>query len=457
MDDAVKQKIKQIVGDRGVIEGADLAQRPTDPWGASSCNAWLLARPASTEELSQVMKICFEHDVPVVTHGGITGLAGGAKTSEDSIVISLERMNRIEEIDVEQRTMQVQGGAVLQAVQERAEAEGLMYPVDWGARGSATIGGSIATNAGGNRVLRYGMTRESVLGLEVVLADGSIMTSLSKVLKNNAGYNMSQLFIGSEGTLGIVTRAELRLRPKPSGEATALVAVDDFGKLSKLLGAAEVEMAGTLSSFEVMWHSFYKIVTDSPKHTAPLAADYPYYVIIESLGKSDDIEMEKLQGFLEKAFEDELVIDAVLAQSLSDKAKIWEIRDDVETPMQLGPVCLFDISVPIPRMSEYLSRIQGELDNRWPGNQLVVVGHLGDSNIHLGVATGSAEDKPAVEEVVYSALDGLGGSVSAEHGIGLEKRKFLQYSKSDVEIDLMRSIKRTLDPKNLLNPGKVFL
>ncbi len=456
MNSDVKQQIKQIVGDRGVIEGADLSQRATDPWGQSSCNAWLLARPSSTEELSQVMKVCYDNDITVVTHGGVTGLAGGAKTTEDAIVISLERMNHIEDIDVAQRTMQVQGGAVLQTVQERAEDAGLMYPVDFGARGTATIGGTIATNAGGNRVLRYGMTRESILGLEVVLADGTVMTSLSKVLKNNAGYNISQLFIGSEGTLGIVTRAELRLRPKPTGEATALVAVDEFDKLSKLLSAAEVEMAGTLSSFEVMWNNFYKLVTDTPKHTPPISAEYPFYVILESLGKQDEAEMEKLQAFLEKAFENELIIDAVLAQSLSEKAKIWEIRDDVEAVMELGPVCVFDISVPISNMSEYLSRVETGLESRWPDYQIVIFGHLGDSNLHIGVSTGSLDDKPEVEQVVYSALEGLSGSVSAEHGIGLEKRKFLQFSKSEAEIELMRAIKRTLDPKNLLNPGKVF-
>ncbi|MEI6895181.1 MAG: FAD-binding oxidoreductase [Colwellia sp.] len=456
MNEQLIKQFEAIVSPNGLLQGKELSLRATDPFGISFCQSKLLIRPINTDELSQVMKLCHQHKQPVVTHGGLTGLVGGASTTAETIVISLERMNKIEEIDSQQRTMTVQAGVPLQTVQEQAEEQALYYPIDLGARGSATIGGTIATNAGGNRVVRYGMTRESVLGLEVVLADGTVITSMSKVVKNNAGYNLPQIFIGSEGTLGIVTRAVLRLRTKPKGEATTLVALKDFHQLSHLLTTAETELAGGLSSFEVMWHSFYKLVTDSPRHTPPISQEYPYYVIIESQGRSDTEEQDKLLAMLEVAFEQKLIADAVLSQSSTEKEKIWAIRDDVETLMQLSPLYAFDISLPTKAIPSYLEKLQQQLDSIWHKNHCVVFGHLGDGNLHIIISAGTPKDKVTIEEFVYGGLKGLQGSISAEHGIGLEKINYLKYTRTDNEIKLMATIKRALDPMNLLNPGKVI-
>ncbi|GGO78961.1 oxidoreductase [Marinobacterium nitratireducens] len=449
-------ELTAIVGDKGILTGEDVSQRQ-DGWiGAPACSAQAIVRPADTAELSAVMKLCYEQDQTIVVHGGLTGLVNGARTTSNDIVISLERMRNIVEIDAQNRTMTVQSGVNLQTVQEKAEDEGLYYPVDLGARGTATIGGTIATNAGGNRVLRYGMTRDSILGLEAVLADGTIISSMSKVLKNNTGYNLPHLFIGAEGTLGIVTQAVLRLRAKPLGGATALVAVEDFESLSKLLNLAESGLGGGLSSFEVMWHSFYDLVTGTERHRAPIPAQSAYYVIIETQGNSNEQEQERLEMLLGDALEQELISDAVLTQSDSEREKIWAIRDDVEALFELAPIHGFDVSLPISAMESYVEKLQAGLDARWPDNRLIVFGHLGDGNLHVIVTQVPASDKKGVEELVYGGLNGLGGSISAEHGIGLDKKPYLQNSRSPAEIALMKQIKQTMDPKGLLNPGKVL-
>ncbi|NVK41464.1 MAG: FAD-binding oxidoreductase [Oceanospirillaceae bacterium] len=450
------EELTAIVGEKGILTGDDVTQRQDGWHSAPACKAQAIVRPADTGELSAVMKLCHEHNQSVVVQGGLTGLVGGARTTTHDIVISLERMRNIVEIDIQNRTMTVESGVNLQTVQEVAEEEGLYYPVDLGARGTATIGGTIATNAGGNRVLRYGMTRDSILGLEAVLPDGTIISSMSKVLKNNTGYSLPHLFIGTEGTLGIVTRAVLRLRSKPLGGATALVAVDDFANLSRLLNLAESGLGGGLSSFEVMWHSFYDLVTGTDRHRAPLPAQSAYYVIIETQGNSNEQEQERLENLLGQALECELISDAVLTQSDSEREKIWAIRDDVEALFELSPIHAFDVSLPISAMEPYIDTLQSELDRHWTDNRCIVFGHLGDGNLHIIIGQVPQSDKAAVEELVYGGLNGIGGSISAEHGIGLDKKPYLKYSRSTAEIALMQVIKQALDPKNLLNPGKVL-
>ncbi len=445
-----------IVGDKGILTGNDVRQR-IDGWmGAPACKAKAIVRPANTEELSSVMKFCHQNNQTVTTHGGMTGLVGGGLTSTDDIVISLERMRNIVEIDTQNRTLTAEAGVTLQALQEAAESNDLSYPVDLGARGSATIGGNIATNAGGNRVLRYGMTRESVLGVEAVLADGTVISSLSKVIKNNTGYDLRQLFIGSEGTLGIVTKAVVRLRPKPRGEATALVAVEDFSHLSQLLSLAEGCLGGGLSSFEVMWNDFYSLVTSFERHKAPLPAHLPFYVILETQGNSNESEQARLEELLGEALEKELISDAILTQSVSEREKVWAIRDDIEALFSLAPIHGFDISLPIPAMQNYLANLKPQLAEHFPEARQVVFGHLGDGNLHLIIGQVPLEDKKALDEIVYSGLAPLGGSISAEHGIGHEKKPYLRHSRSEDEINLMKTIKQALDPKGLLNPGKIF-
>jgi FAD/FMN-containing dehydrogenase len=299
-----------------------------------------------------------------------------------------------------------------------------------------------------------------VLGLEAVLADGTIVSSLNRLLKNNAGYDLKQLFIGSEGTLGIVTRAVLRLRPKPGSNAVALSAADSFAALPRLLRHVERGLAGGLSAFEVMWEDFYRLVTTPPaKGRAPIAYGHPYYVLIEQLGSEEASDMAQFERVLGAALEDEIIVDAVIAKSQGERGAIWSLRDDVAQCARNAPIFTFDVSLPVVEMENYVADVRAQLHERWPEKtSLMVFGHLGDCNLHLitGVGDGSPETRHAVEEIIYGALEGRSGSVSAEHGIGLEKRRYLPLSRSENEIALMRQLKHALDPRNILNPGKVF-
>jgi len=354
----------------------------------------------------------------------------------------------------------VDAGVALQKVHDTAEAAGLLFPLDLGARGSCTIGGNISTNAGGNSVIRYGMIRDQILGVEAVLADGTIISSLNGVIKNNTGYDLKQLFIGSEGTLGIVTRAVLRLRSLPRSCNTALLAIENFELLGRFLSDVDSALGGTLSAFEVMWNDFYRLtIGDGSRHGQPLGSDHKFYVLIESTGGHEESDKVRFEGALEEAFESELIVDAVIAQSKQQREDLWAIRDDIEelTHKLMSPI-VFDISLGIPQMDEYVDEVRQQITQRWPDSVMVVFGHLGDGNIHLVVTVGSREpgEVHAVETIVYEALGRRQGVISAEHGIGLEKREFLKYSRSADEITLMKTLKSALDPKGILNPGKIF-
>ncbi|TVS19004.1 MAG: FAD-binding oxidoreductase, partial [Gammaproteobacteria bacterium] len=330
---------------------------------------------------------------------------------------------------------------------------------DLGARGSATIGGNVATNAGGNRVIRYGMMRENVLGLEAVLADGTVVSSLHPMIKNNTGYDLKQLFIGSEGTLGIVTRVVLRLRQLPRSQNVAFVAVPDFQNLTDLLGRIDAALGGTLSAYEVMWREYYELVTSEPAtNRKPVSTDAPYYVLIESLGSDQAADEARFEAALEEMFEAGVIIDAAIAKSQAERDAIWAMRDDVGQNARHAPIQAFDVSLRLDDMEAYIAEVNDALRTRWPEATNMVFGHLGDGNLHLitGVGDGSADARHAVEEVIYERLRPRGGSVSAEHGIGLEKKPWLSVSRSEPEIALMRTLKQALDPKGILNPGKVF-
>ena len=375
-------------------------------------------------------------------------------------MLSLERMKSISAVDTINRTVTVDAGVPLQKVQEAAEDAGLLFPLDLGARGSCTIGGNIATNAGGNSVIRYGMIREQLLGVEAVLADGTIISSLNRVIKNNTGYDLKQLFIGSEGTLGIVTRAVLRLRPLPRSSNTAMVAIDEFDHLGRFLTDMDAALGGTLSAFEVMWNDFYQlIVTEVGNHGEPLKPAHRFYVLLESTGGHEKGDRDRFQDALQEAFSAELIVDAVIAQSKQQRADLWAIRDDIEGLTQaFFPPLVFDISLDIQQMDDYVNEVREQLSTRWPASRMVVFGHLGDGNIHLVLTVGSHEpgEVHAVETIIYEALGRRRGVISAEHGIGLDKREYLQHSRSPDEIALMKTLKHALDPKGLLNPGKIF-
>jgi len=454
------KELQEIVGSDGILLGEDVTRR-SDSWPPmGGCQARALIRPACTQEVSKVLQLCHAAAQPVVTHGGLTGLVGGARTSKNDIVLSLERMNSFEPVDTVNRTVMVEAGVLLQRVHEMAEEAGLLFPLDMGARGSATIGGNISTNAGGNSVIRYGMIRDQLLGVEAVLADGTIISSLKGVIKNNTGYDLKQLFIGSEGTLGIVTRAVLRLRPLPRSSNTALVAISEFDRLGRFLRDMDSSLGGTMSAFEVMWNDFYRlIVTTSDQHATPLQPSHAFYVLLESTGGNEEADRARFEGALNEAFEKELIIDAVIAQSKQQRDALWAIRDDIEGMVKgLFPPLTFDISLAIPQINDYVEEVRKKLQKRWPDSRMVVFGHLGDGNIHLVLTVGSLAENEvqAVESIVYETLEPRQGVISAEHGIGLEKRDYLRYSRNAEEIALMKTLKYALDPKGILNPGKIF-
>ena len=421
--------------------------------------AEIIVRPESTEEVSKILSVCNQAGQPVIVHGGLTGLVYGTRTSPDQLILSLERMNTIEDIDPVGRTLTCQSGVTLQNIQEKAESENMIFPLDLGARGSCSIGGNISTNAGGNRVIRYGMTRDSVLGIEAVTSDGTILSSMNRMIKNNAGYDLKQLFIGTEGTLGIVTRCVLRLREAPISQNTALVGIEDFPSIIKFLKHIDSGLGGNMSAFEVMWKEFYEMVTNSlDEKSLPLKKNIPYYVLVESMGSDQIKDEEHFESLLQKALEDSVIVDAVLAKSEKERKALWAFRDDVEKQAQYGPTVMFDVSLPINEMEEYVSKVDLNLQKYWKDFHHIVWGHLADGNLHLVVGTGDLESDTIkkIENSVYEPLELIGGSISAEHGIGLEKKPYLHLSRSEEEINYMKALKDTFDPKGILNPGLIF-
>lgn len=443
-----------IIGAGNVLTGADVAARHDSYPHGAAMSALAILRPATTAEVAAILRLCNAHGIAVIAQGGRTGLVGGGRTRPGDIALSFERMVAIAAIDSLGGTMLVEAGAPLQRVQEAAQAAGLCYPVDLGARGSATIGGTIATNAGGNSVLRYGMTRDQILGLEVVLADGTILSSLNRMMKNNAGYDLKQMFIGSEGTLGLVTRAVLRLRPEPGPRATAWLGVADFDAVLGLLALAGRESSGALTSFEVMWPSFLDAVLPGGRHQPPLSGGHAFHILVEIMSRQAETQMAQI---LEAGWEQGLIADATLATSDSQTRALWAIRDDIEALVGgLQPLFLYDISLPQVAMTGYLAELHAALEARWPGAVLVVFGHVADGNLHVCIHTGDESDHHAVDDLVYGLLRPLMGSVSAEHGIGLDKRAYLDVTRSAEEIALMARLKQLLDPRGILNPGKIL-
>ena len=457
-DDQLIADLRALVGDWGVVTGEPLRARTYDEQ-AGEVRARVLVRPRDTAQVSAVLRLCHARRQPIVTHGGLSGLVYGCAARPEDLIVSLEAMNHIENVDVSGRTMRVEAGVILQKAQEEAERFDLMFPLDLGGRGSATIGGNISTNAGGMRVVRYGMMRNLVLGVEAVLADGTVLGSLNRMLKNNAGYDLKQLFIGSEGTLGIVTRADLRLVPKPRSYGTALVACPDFNAVVRLLAGIDAGLGGQLSAFEVMWPEFYEITTTPPAlNVAVLPHGLGIYVLIESLGADPRSDTERLEAALGAALDAGLVVDAAIAKSDLERRAMWAPREDVFQTRQLGPTHNFDVSMAIGDMPAYLDTLRGALAECVPAARLIVFGHIADGNLHIVVAAGEAHEATfeAVERCVYEPLRSIAGSISAEHGIGLERKAYLEISRSPAEIATMRALKAALDPRGILNPGKVF-
>lgn len=454
---AVVDALAEALGADRVRTGADVPQRArADASGLAPTVPLALVLPRSTEEVSRALAICHAHAQPVVTQGGMTGLAGGAHPFEAEVALSLERMSGVEEIDAGAATLTALAGTPLQAIQDAAEEAGFLCGIDLGSRGSCTIGGNIATNAGGNTVLRYGMARRNVLGLEAVLADGTVVRSLNKMLKNNAGYDWTQLLIGSEGTLGVVTRVVIGLHPRPEGVRTALCAVDDADAALALLRVLERRFAGGLLVFEGMWREFIRQAIDGVGLTAPFADEHDVLVLVEAATGAGPEGAARFEDALGALLEDGLVRDAVVAQSEADRARLWAFRESpYEYQAKLPRWVGFDVSFPRTRIGAAVEALRAAAAARWPGALSVVFGHIADSNLHLIVGA-EGLDKAMVEETVYGVVADFGGSVSAEHGIGRNKRSFLALSRTAPELDLMRTIKRALDPLDLLNRGRVL-
>ena len=416
-----------------------------------------LVRPRSVEDVSRTLALCMRLGQPVVPQGGLTGLARGAVALDGEIVLSMERFTGIESIDVSAGTITVRAGTPLQMVQEAAEAAGFTFGVDLGARGSCQIGGAIATNAGGTRAIRFGMMREQVLGLEAVLADGTVVSSMSRMLKNNTGYDLKQLFIGSEGTLGVITRAVLRLRPKLAAPATAMCRVADYATVVRLW--ERMRAVPEVVSFEAMWPSFYRYVgSHTPDVLAPFADEEGFAVLIECATSAPGCDAtETLEACLADSFEAGLIDDAALATSQRQARDMWLLREGLAIDA-LPNLVNFDVSLPTGELGTFAERCEAALQARWPGIVSLFFGHIGDGNVHIGVSLVELSNTLAdeLDRTVYAVVQEMGGSISAEHGIGVLKRPYLSCTRSDAEITLMRRLKAALDPKHILNPGKVL-
>ena len=451
------EQFRVILDTNGILCGDEVSGRAVHVWNDAPIEAQVILRPTTTEQVAQILKICNAANQPVVAHGGRTGLVQSSITTERDVIVSLERMNVIEEVDEIGRTMTVQAGVPLQRLQATADEKGLFFPVDLGARGSCQIGGNVSTNAGGNRVIRFGMMRDNILGIEAVLADGTVISSLNKMIKNNAGYDLKQLFIGTEGTLGIVTKLVLRLREAITAEDTAFVSFDDFDQVTSFLKYIDGALGGTLGAFEVLWHDYFDLVITAPAtNKPPVEPDKPFYAIVESLGSVAG--KEHFEAIMIKALEDGLIADAAVAQSGADRAAMWAIRDDVEQFFRYGPPQIFDVSIAVRHIGSYVDEVKRRLRENWPLHYCYTFGHIADGNIHFAITVPNKDDdiRLAVERCVYEPLEPHGGSISAEHGIGLEKKDYLSISRSDTEIALMRHLKQALDPRGILNPGKIF-
>ena len=455
---SILQELVQALGEDRVLSAEAAAGRATSYWDTSPRQALALLRPRSTQELSRAMQICHAHQQPVMTIGGLTGCVSGAVSEADQVVISLEAMNQIEEIEPLGRTATVQAGVVLQTLQETVAEQDLYFPLDLGGRGSCTIGGNVATNAGGINVIRYGMMRELVLGLEAVLADGTIVSSMNRMLKNNAGYDLKQLFIGTEGTLGIVTRVVVRLFEAPVSRNAAMIALKDFSAVAGVLKFLQGRLGAQLSSYEVMWGTHYRAVTEPGWNRAPLPRDHAFYVVLEAEGTDRERDEALFLAVMEQLIEQGMVEDAVIPQSEAERRALWEVRENFEALLVEPPVFLYDVSLPIKDMDDYVRQVEANVAARWPGGFCHVLGHIGDGNLHFFIKPDTAGEDlhEQADACVYDPLRPYGGSISAEHGIGKEKRGRLSVSRSEDEIALMRTLKSALDPDGLLNPGVVL-
>ena len=465
---ALLDALREAVGERHVLSDGDLSAWELDWRKRYRGRALAVVRPATTAEVAAVVKACVLHGAGIVPQGGNTGLVGGSvpDASGTQVVLSLARMNRIRGIDAANSTMTADAGCVLQSLQEAAAAQGLLLPLSLAAEGSCMIGGNLATNAGGTQVLRYGNARELCLGLEVVTAGGEVWQALSGLRKDNTGYDLRDLFIGSEGTLGVITGATLRLYPQPAAVMTALAIVPSLEAAVRFLQRAQARLGAGLTGFEVMGQLALDLVR---KHFPQLPRPVPpasWTVLLEQSDTEGEAHARALfESLLESALEDGIVEDAAVAESIEQSNAMWHLRESIPLAQaEEGLNIKHDISLPVSRIAAFVAGTDAALQATIPGVRLVNFGHLGDGNLHYNVQApegGSAADflhehEARVNAIVYDAVTAHGGSISAEHGIGALKREELAQRKSPVALSLMRAIKRALDPAGLMNPGRVL-
>lgn len=465
MPDLLKD-LRDAIGDEHVLtDAADVSAYAADWRGAYRGMPLAVVRPGSTAEVSRIVSIAHEAGVAVVPQGGNTGMCGGAIPSGDGsqIVLSLNRLRRIRDVDAAGGTITVEAGVVLADVQAAAAAVDRLFPLSLGSEGSCTVGGNIATNAGGTAVLRYGMMRSLVLGLEVVLPDGRVWDGLRSLRKDNTGYDLTQLFIGAEGTLGIVTAAVLTLHPATPARATAWVALPSVSAAASLLPLLRDYAAERLTTWELVSRPALDLVLDAGLQD-PLSSDADWFGLIEIAGPSGATVDDDLERALGAAVEAGLVLDAAIAGSPAQRAGLWALRERVsEAQESLGPTIKHDVSVPITSLESLVNQLAPALEKALPGIRPVIYGHVGDGNLHYNLSRPvdlpGDDFVPRTDElsrIVHDATAALGGSISAEHGLGSGKAAAASAYKSEVEVDLMRAIKTALDPAGLMNPGKVL-
>lgn len=468
MSAALLEALRSAVGERGMVAGGDLSAWELDWRKRYRGRALAVVRPASTAEVAAVVKACAAHGTGIVAQGGNTGLVGGSvpDASGTQVVLSLTRMNRVRQVDAANSTMTVDAGCVLQAIQQEAERVGFLFPLSLAAEGSCTIGGNLATNAGGTQVLRYGNARDLCLGLEVVTATGEVWNGLSGLRKDNTGYDLRDLYIGSEGTLGIITGATLKLFPRPAAKTTALAALPTLAAAVGLLQLAQSRLGAALTGFEVMGETALGLVRQHfPQLRQPLPPS-PWTVLLEQSDAESEAHARALfESLLESALEQGLIEDAAVAESLEQSHAMWHLRESIPLAQaEEGLNIKHDISLPVSRIPEFVASTDLALLDAFPGVRLINFGHLGDGNLHynvqaphgLAAADFLRNHEAGVNRIVYDAVTAHEGSISAEHGIGTLKREELSARKPAVALQLMRAIKTALDPAGLMNPGRLL-
>jgi FAD/FMN-containing dehydrogenase len=468
---SVLKQLQDIVGAAQVLTGEAMDPYVVDWRGRYRGQALAVVRPASTQEVADVVKVCVSNRTPIVPSGGNTSLCGGA-TPDDTgraVVVCLARLNKVRAIDTDNDTMTVEAGCILQAVQEAARGADRLFPLSLAAEGSCTIGGNLATNAGGTQVLRYGNTRDLALGLEVVTAQGEIWHGLRGLRKDNTGYDLRDLFIGSEGTLGIITAATLKLYPLPVAQRTAMLALNTMEDAITVLSRARAGFGASLTGFEVMMGPVLQaVVRLFPQQRLPFegaSAQSPWFALLElSDSESAEHAQGRFEAVLGAAIEDGLVTDAAIAENIAQSKAMWHLRESIPlAEVELGKSIKHDVSIPISSIGAFVQVTNAALQTRFPGIQHVVFGHLGDGNLHYNVVRAPNQTEQEllasqddVYQLVHDSVHAHAGSISAEHGVGQLKRDELTRYKSELELKLMKQIKTALDPQGLMNPGKVL-